>query len=97
MNVATEGGRSEKDLDNIDNIDLYNIDTQEQVSFHMCGFDGIRRSKYIGGEPLGRAEVEVRVGKLKNGNAAGKDEIKGKIIKGGGGRVVIWRLCNMAF
>ena len=44
-----------------------------------------------------RAEVEVRVGKLNNGKAAGKDEITGEIIKGGGNRVVdwIWRLCNM--
>ena len=24
---------------------LYNIDTQEQVAFHICGFDGIR--KYV--------------------------------------------------
>ena len=23
--------------------DLYNIDSQEQVAVHMCGFDGIRR------------------------------------------------------
>ena len=53
----------------------------------------------MGGEPIGRAEVKVRVGKLKNGNAAGKDEFIGKIIKGGGGRVVdwMWRLYNMAF
>ena len=29
---------------------------------------------------LERAEVEVRVGKLKNGKAAGKDEITGEII-----------------
>ena len=38
-------------------------------------------------------------GKLKNGKAADKDEIKGKMIKGGGDRVGdwIWRLCNMAF
>ena len=35
-------------------------------------------------------EVEVRVGKLKNGNAAGKDEITGEMIKGGGDRVVDW-------
>ena len=43
--------------------------------------------------------VEVRVGKLKKGKAAGKDEITGEIIKGGGDRVVdwIWRLCNMPF
>ena len=26
----------------------------------------------------------MRVGKLKNGRAAGKDEIKGEMIKGGG-------------
>ena len=43
----------------------------------MCGFDGIRRGNYFGGEPVGRAEVEVRVSKLKNGKAAGKDEITG--------------------
>ena len=41
----------------------------------------------------------MRLGKLKNGKATGKDEITGEIIKGGGDRVVdwIWRLCNMAF
>ena len=41
----------------------------------------------------------MRVGKLKNGNSASKDEITGEMIKGGGDRVVdwIWRLCNMAF
>ena len=33
----------------------------------MCGFDGIQRGNYFGGELIGRAEVEVRVGKLKNG------------------------------
>ena len=65
----------------------------------MCGFDGVRRGNYFGGESIGRAEVEVRVGKLKNGKAAGKDEITGEMIKSGGERVVnlIWRLCNMAF
>ena len=36
---------------------------------------------------------------LKNGKAAGGDEITGEMIKGGGDRVVnwIWRLCIMAF
>ena len=79
--------------------DLYNIDTQEQVADQMCGFDGVQRSNCFGGEPFGRAEVEMRVGKLKNGKAAGKDEVTGEIIKGGGDRVVdwIWRLCNMDF
>ena len=50
--------------------DLYNIDIHEQVVLHMCGFDGIQRDNYFGGEPIGRAEVEVRVGKIKNGKAA---------------------------
>ena len=56
-------------------------------------------TNYFGGEPIGRAMVEVRVGKLKNREAAGKDEVTGEIIKSGGDRVVdwIWRLCNMAF
>ena len=35
--------------------------------------------------------------KLKNGKAAGKDEVTGKMIKGGDERVVdwIWGLCTM--
>ena len=39
------------------------------------------------------------MGKLKNGKAAGEDEITGGIVKDGGDRVVNWilRLCNMAF
>ena len=79
--------------------DLYNIDTQEQVAVHMCGFDGIQRGNYFGGEPVGRAEVEVRVGELKDGKAAGKDEITGEVIKDGGDSAAdwIWRLCNMGF
>ena len=64
--------------------DLYNIDAQKQVAVHMFGFDGIRRGKYFRGELIGRAQVEVRVGKLKNGKPSGKDEITGEIIKGGG-------------
>ena len=39
--------------------DLYNIDTQEEVAVHMCGFDGIRRGNYFGGDQTGRAEVDV--------------------------------------
>ena len=79
--------------------DLYDIDTQEQVAVHMCCFDGIRRGNYYGGEPIGRAEVEVRVVKLKNGKTAGKNEINGEMIKGGSDRVVdwIWRQCNMVY
>ena len=61
--------------------DLYNINTQEEVAVHMCGFGGVRRSNYFGGEPIGRAEVKAGAAKLK---AAGKDEINGEMIKGGG-------------
>ena len=48
-----------------------------------------------GPKPIRKTEVEVRLGKLKNG----KDEVTGKMIKGGGDRMVdwIWRLCNMGF
>ena len=77
---------------------MKNIDTQEQVAVYMCGFDGIQKGNYFGGEPTGRAEVEMRVGRLKHGKAAGKEEIT-EVIKGGGDRVVdwIWMLCNVAF
>ena len=34
---------------------------QEQFAVHMCGFDG--RGNCFGGEPIGRAEVEIGVGK----------------------------------
>ena len=54
---------------------MYNIDTQEHVAVHMCGFDWIQRSINFGREPIGRSEFEVRVG---------KDEITGEMIKGGG-------------
>ena len=52
----------------------------------MCGFDGIQRGNYFGGEPIGRGEVGVRVGKLKNGKAADGDEVTGEMIKGGSNR-----------
>ena len=65
-----------KDLEEVFE-ELYNIDTQEQVAVHMCGFDGIRRGNYFRREPIGRVEVEVRVGKPKNGKAVGEDEITG--------------------
>ena len=65
--------------------DLYNIDNQEQVAIPMCGFVRIQRCNNFGGEP-NRTEVEVRVGKLKNGKTAGKDEVAGEMIKGRGNR-----------
>ena len=65
----------------------------------MCGSDGIWRGNYFRGEPTGRAEVEVRVGKFKSGKATCNEEFTGGMIKSGGDRVVdwIWRLCHMAF
>ena len=57
------------------------------MAVHMCGFDRIWGGNYLG-EPIGRTEVEVRVGKLKNAKVVGGDEITGKMIKGGGDRVV---------
>ena len=59
----------------------------------------VRRGNYFGIEMIKRPEVEVRVGKLKNGKAV-KDEVMGEMmVKGGSDRVVdcIWRLCNTAF
>ena len=49
----------------------------------MCCFDRIRRGNYFGGEAIGTTEVEMRVGKLKNGKAAGKDDITGEMKKDG--------------
>ena len=45
--------------------DLHNINTQEQVPVLMCGFDGSWRVNYFGREPIGRAEVEVRMEKVQ--------------------------------
>ena len=56
--------------------DLCNIDTQEKVAVHKCGLNGIQRGNYFGEGPIGRAKVEMRVGKLKNGKTVGKDEIR---------------------
>ena len=81
--IKDGNGRLEQGGDEVRRIwkqyfeDLYSIDSQGQVTVHMYGFDLIRRGKYFGGEPIGRAEVEGRVGKLKNGKAAGKDETTG--------------------
>ena len=33
-------------------------------------------------------QVEIRVGKVKNGKGAGKDEVTGEMINSGGNRVV---------
>ena len=63
----------------------------------MRGFDGVQRGNYLGGEPTSRTKVEVKVRKLKNEKAAGKDEATEEKIKSRGNRVVdcIWKLCNI--
>ena len=50
-------------------------------------------------ELIRRTEVEVRVGKLKNGKALGKDEVTREMVKGGSGMVVDWicKPCNIVF
>ena len=50
------------------------------------------------GEAIGRAEVEVRVEKIKNGKAASKDEVTEEMIKSVGNKKVdcILRVSNMA-
>ena len=72
---------------------------------YFDSFYGIRRGNYFEGEPIGRADFELRVGELKNGKATGKNEITGEMIKGGGDRgwwigygdCVLWPLRVMLF
>ena len=56
----------------------------------MCGFDGVWRGSYFKRELIMKTEVEVRVGKLKNGKTASKDEVK--LWWTGFGDCVIWPL-----
>ena len=58
---------------------------------------GIQRGNYFRGELIRKTEVEVTVGKLKNGKTANKDKVTGEMVKGGGdmGLDWIWRLCSM--
>ena len=60
---------------------LYNIDTQEKVAVHMCGFDGIQRGNYFIGEPIKITEQEVRMEKMQS---------QGEMVKGGGDMMVDW-------
>ena len=60
---------------------MYDINTQEEVTVHMCGFDRVRRGNYFKGRPIRRTEVELRVRKHTNGKAAGKNEVTGEMIK----------------
>ena len=59
--------------------DLYNTGTLEQIVIYMYIFDSVQTGCYFGGEKVRKTEVEVRVGKLKNGKCAGKDEVTGEM------------------
>ena len=48
------------------------------------------RENHLGGEPIKRIEVEVRMGKIRNGKAAGKDEVTGEMVKSESEMVVRW-------
>ena len=58
------------------------MDTHEQIVVHMCGLDGVQRANYSGVEPIRRAEIGVRVRKLKNGKAAGNNKVAEDMIEG---------------
>ena len=65
--------------------DLHNMDTQEEIAVHICGFDDVQRRDYIEGEPSRKAEVEAIIKKLlKNGKSEDKYEVTRKMIKSGG-------------
>ena len=36
---------------------IYNVDTQEEVAVHICGFDGVHRSDYFRGQLIRTEEV----------------------------------------
>ena len=48
--------------------------TKEQVALHMYDFISVERGIYFRGEPIRKAEVNVRVGKLKNGIVHWRDD-----------------------
>ena len=61
----------------------------------MCSFNSFQIGNYFRGELIGRTEVKVVMGKLKNGKAAGKNEVTGEVVKGKGDMDLvdwIWRL-----
>ena len=50
-------------------------------------------------KPVRKTEVELRVGKLRNGKIVGKDDVIEGTVNCVGELVInwIWKLCNMAF
>ena len=78
---------------------LYNVDIGARAKVNLFGFEGVSRSMYRGNESISMQEVERAVKRLKNGKAAGVDEITGEMIKFGGMCVKewLWKLCCKAF
>ena len=54
---------------------------EEEIVSHMLEFNGDRKGKYFGEEPLHRTEMEGRTIKIKKGKATGKDEFSEAIIR----------------
>ena len=50
-----------------------------QIAVYMCGFDEVERGNLFRGEPIRRTDIELLVGKLKNGKSAGNDEVIEKV------------------
>ena len=69
------------------------------MNVNICGFNGVKRSKYTGCEDITREEVVKAMDKLKNGKAAGIDDISAEMLKCGGDRVKewMWKVCKEAF
>ena len=79
--------------------DLLNVTEEKEVNVNMCGFEGVKRSKYLGCDEITRAEVDKAIQKLKNGKAAGVDDISAEMLKYGGESVKewMWKVCKKAF
>ena len=62
---------------------MLNVGKSEEVNVNICGFNGVKRSKYTGCEDITREEVVKAMDKLKNGKAAGIDDVSAEMLKCG--------------
>ena len=56
---------------------LYNVNIEEQVTVSLGGFNGDVAGNYFWGDPINRTQVEMRMKRLENDQAEGKDKDKG--------------------
>ena len=80
-------------------MDLLNVTQDMEMNVNMCGFAGVRRSTYLGCEPISMDEVSKVIVKLKNGKASGVDEVTAEMIKSGGESLKrwVWSMCVKVF